>query len=242
MELFSLHDVVFAHPGSDTLILDHVSLSVEKGQRIGLIGPNGSGKTTLLQLIMGLYMPQSGKVIFEGEEMQGEKDFRRLRKKIGLLFQDADDQLFSPTVLEDVAFGPLNLGLSAAEAKKAAMHTLDSLGLAHLAKRVTHQLSGGEKKLVSLATLLVMEPEALLLDEPSNNLDPKTRHRLIHNINDLDLTVIAISHDWDFLAATSKEILTLQDGKLSRSDASILHQHTHMHPQGGQPHHHSHES
>jgi cobalt/nickel transport system ATP-binding protein len=187
---------------------------------------------------MGLRQPDRGQVYFRGKVLESEEDLRELRKEVGLLFQDADDQLFSPTVLEDVAFGPLNLGYAPKEARQRALATLASLQLEELAHRVTHRLSGGEKKLISLATLLVMQPKALLLDEPTNNLDPETRERLITIINDLPLTTVTISHDWDFLAATSNEILILEHGHLHHRDISHIHKHSHIHPQGDQPHHH----
>ena len=134
------------------------------------MGPNGSGKTTLFHIIMGLLTPSSGTIEFFGKPVKTEKDFRKVYKKVGLLFQDADDQLFSPTVLEDVAFGPLNLGKSKLEARNIAQNTLERLGIAHFENRVTHKLSGGEKRLVALATVLSMEPELLLLDEPNTGV------------------------------------------------------------------------
>lgn len=156
--------------GEEPIVLDF-STTIMRGEKVGIIGPNGCGKTTLFHLIMGLLKPQSGTLLYKGTALENEKDFRILRQEVGLLFQDADDQLFSPTVLEDVAFGPLNLGAAPAEAKYIAQQTLTDLGLIHLEKRITHHLSGGEKKLVSLATILAMRPRALLLDEPTNNLD-----------------------------------------------------------------------
>ncbi|MCB2218244.1 MAG: ATP-binding cassette domain-containing protein [Desulfobulbaceae bacterium] len=219
-------------------ILNQVDLTLAANQRIGLIGANGSGKTTLFYLIMGLIKPTAGTILFRGRPTNSEDEFKGLRREVGLLFQDADDQLFSPTVLEDIAFGPLNLGASIDEARSRALATLDSLGLGHLAQRITHQLSGGEKKLVALATILVMEPAALLLDEPTNNLDPVTRDRLIAILAGLDLAAIIISHDYDFLAETCRDTSIMADGKVLTGEPSSLHTHYHIHRHGELPHRH----
>ena len=140
-------------------------------------------------------------------------------------------------MLEDVAFGPLNLGLSQEEALRASRQTLTDLGLSAMAERITHQLSGGEKKLVSLATVLSMQPEAMLLDEPTNNLDGTIRARLINILKGLNIGYMIISHDWDFLAETCNELYTLSDGKALRSGTERLHCHRHAHG-GGLPHEH----
>jgi len=208
-------------------------------ERIGLIGPNGSGKTTLFQIMVGLLSPDSGQVFFEGQEMRREKDFRLLRRQVGFLFQSADDQLFSPTVLEDVAFGPLNLGCSPQEAQDIATQTLKELGLGGFEDRITHRLSGGEKKLVALATILAMKPRLLLLDEPTNNLDPATRNRLMDILQGLPQAQIIISHDWDFLARTTSHLYTLEHGHLHRCDHDHIHSHQHIHRYGDHPHQHS---
>lgn len=237
-DLLQLKKVSYRYPNRDNRVLDDVSLSFDHGDRIGLIGPNGCGKTTLFHLIMGLITPQEGVVLFHGSELTGEKAFRGLREEIGLLFQDADDQLFCPTVLEDVAFGPLNLGATSEQALDRARDTLSSLRLMHLENRITHQLSGGEKKLVALATILAMQPKALLLDEPTNNLDPETQDRLVEIVAELELAHIIISHDYDFLLKTCNGLLHLERGRLTKSDTSHIHTHHHAHPLGAQPHKH----
>ncbi|MGX9726678.1 MAG: energy-coupling factor ABC transporter ATP-binding protein [Candidatus Electronema sp. VV] len=235
--LIELRQVSFAYPGR-RLILDQADVTFACGQRIGLIGSNGSGKTTLLHLIMGLLRPTAGSLLFKGREVVRAEDLRELRRSIGLVFQDADDQLFSPTVLEDVAFGPLNLGCSQEEALRLSRQTLADLSLSPLTERVTHQLSGGEKKLVSLATVLSMRPDALLLDEPTNNLDSTIRARLISILNGLNIGYMIISHDWDFLAETCTELYTLSEGKARRSGTECLHSHRHAHSFGDHPHDH----
>ncbi len=202
------------------------------------MGPNGSGKTTLFHIIMGILKPSAGQIEIFGKDVSKEKDFAVVRQKIGLLFQDADDQLFSPTVLEDVAFGPLNIGKSNIEAQKIAMDTLDFLGLAGFEDRITHKLSGGEKKLVSFATVLAMQPEFLLLDEPATALDEKTKARLIDILHKLDLPCLVISHDSEFLGKTTDSIYTMKNGKIIRDADEQLHCHYHLHSHGASPHKH----
>lgn len=236
--LIELTDITFRYPGSGTPVLDKISLKLHQHQQLGLIGPNGCGKTTLFHCMMGLLKPQSGCLFFRGEEIGPSGDFTRLRRDIGLLFQDADDQLFSPTVLEDVAFGPLNLGADPETAIDTARQTLKKLELSHLEKRTTHHLSGGEKKLVSLATILSMRPTALFLDEPTNNLDLDTRERLIDIIAGLGLGFIIISHDYDFLAATCVDLAAMKAGRIIPAERSALHTHHHVHPHGDHPHKH----
>jgi cobalt/nickel transport system ATP-binding protein len=238
--LIQLQQVSFAYSENQDPLLDTIEVSFADNQRVGLIGPNGSGKTSLLHLIMGLQRPTEGKIFFNGNELQTKQDFQKLRKSIGLVFQDADDQLFSPTVIEDVAFGPLNLGKTAEEAAEVSHAVLAELGLSALADRVTHHLSGGEKKLVSLATILSMRPRFMLLDEPTNNLDPKTRTRLIEILNRLDIGYMIVSHDWDFLAETCQDLYALDHGKAVRSTTARLHVHRHAHLFGNQPHEHDH--
>ncbi|MFH2123024.1 MAG: ATP-binding cassette domain-containing protein [Pseudomonadota bacterium] len=233
-----LRNISYRYALASAPILQSLDLEV-MDERIGLIGPNGSGKTTLFQIIVGLLSPESGQVLFDGREMRSEKDFRILRRQVGFLFQHADDQLFSPTVLEDVAFGPLNLGCSAEEAKDIAIGTLKDLGLAGFEERITHRLSGGEKKLVALATILSMKPRLLLLDEPTNNLDPATRARLTDILQSLQQAHIIISHDWDFLAKTTSHLYSLEHGHLHRCDHDHMHSHQHIHPYGDHPHQHS---
>jgi len=193
-------------------ILNGLDLSVAPGDRIGLVGPNGSGKTTLCQIIMGLLPPESGNIEIFGKARVEEQDFQEIRGRIGFLFQDADDQLFCPTVMEDVAFGPLNMGKSPTEAKRIVTSTLASLNLNGFEERITYQLSGGEKRLVSLATVLAMEPDMLILDEPTSGLDEETTERIIHILNESHLTFILISHDREFLERTTNKILKIKNG------------------------------
>ncbi|RLB14656.1 MAG: ABC transporter ATP-binding protein [Deltaproteobacteria bacterium] len=236
--LINIENVSFSYNGHAPA-LDHVSFQLSAKEKVGLVGPNGSGKTTLFLLTMGLLYPSSGNIELFGNKMQREEDFRDVRQKIGLLFQDADDQLFCPTVLEDVAFGPLNQGRSNREAKEIAVQTLKSLGLNGFEDRVTHKLSGGEKRLVSLATVLAMKPKVLLLDEPTTGLDADTTRRLISILNSLDLSYILISHDMDFIIKTTAKICGMVNGKLTVEEDAVPHTHVHAHGYGRLPHVHT---
>lgn len=232
-----LRHIDYRYAAHEACILGDLHFHINE-ERIGLIGPNGCGKTTLLHIIVGLLVPEKGQLLFKGEAIKTEKDFRELRKEVGFLFQNSDDQLFSPTVLEDVAFGPLNLGLSVDEAKQRSVETLNRLGLHGFEDRVTHMLSGGEKKLVALASILAMHPRLLLLDEPTNDLDPDTRERLIDILQHLGKPHIIISHDWDFLAKTTDILYSLENARLQRCEEGDIHTHRHIHPYGDQHHHH----
>jgi cobalt/nickel transport system ATP-binding protein len=219
-------------------VLNNLDFEFFKGDRVGLIAPNGSGKTTFLHLIMGLNKPSSGHIELFGETVQSDTDFEEVRRRIGLLFQDPDDQLFSPTVIEDVAFGPLNLGNSREAALKIARQTLADLGLEGFEDRITYKLSGGEKRLVSLATVLAMEPDVLLLDEPLTGLDIDARLEIIEIISKLEQSYIIISHDIDFLLSTTDSICTIKAGRIDYEDTAHIHVHQHAHPHGSHPHKH----
>lgn len=195
-------------------VLDGVSLRLMPGQRIGLCGPNGAGKTTLLRLIVGLSRPIAGEVRLAGRTCRSEADFRRARPAIGFLFQESDDQLFSPTVVEDVAFGPLNLGIPAAAALAAARAELADLGLEHLAERPVHGLSGGEKRLVCLAGLFVMRPRVLLLDEPVNGLDEAAAALLLSRLQAFSGAMVIVTHDPGLADQLGAERMTLRGGHL----------------------------
>ncbi len=236
--IICLNEISFSYPGAAAPVLDRLDFDFYAGERTGLVAPNGSGKTTLFHIIMGLLKPDGGKVKIFGRPVSAEKDFLEVRHRIGLLFQDADDQLFSPTVLEDVAFGPLNLGKSKREAVDISRRMLSSLGLEGFEDRITLKLSGGEKRLVSLAAVLAMEPEVLLLDEPSAGLDEKTKEQLVRILKNLDISYIIVSHEFDFLAELAESIYTLQNGKIVLDTELHLHEHVHAHTYGRQPHKH----
>ncbi|MGL1931207.1 MAG: energy-coupling factor ABC transporter ATP-binding protein [Desulfotalea sp.] len=235
MNIIELKNIDYSY--GEKPILHDINI-VFGNEKIGLVGPNGSGKTTLFHLLVGLLKPSKGQLIFHGKEIENKNDLIMLRRSVGFLFQSSDDQLFSPTVLEDVSFGPLNLGKSPSEAKEISMATLHKLGLHGFEDRITHRLSGGEKKLVSLATILSMEPEVLLLDEPTNNLDPATRERLIQILCDLPQTQVIISHDLEFLDKTTSKLYSIKDGKIDICPQGAIHEHKHIHAGGDHHHHH----
>ncbi|WP_300157920.1 ABC transporter ATP-binding protein [Solidesulfovibrio sp.] len=236
--LLALSGVCFTYPGTARPVLDALDFTFGPDERVGLFGPNGSGKTTLLHVMMGLLRPDAGAVRFKGSPAVTEKDFRAVRRGIGLLLQNADDQIIYPTVLDDVAFGPLNCGLSPRQARDKAEATLSLLGLSGFGPRLTHRLSGGEKKLVSLAGVLAMDPEALFLDEPTNGLDPDTRERIVAILENLGKPLIVISHDWDFLVQVTGVYYSIEQGKLLHDPDFVLHRHVHGHPLGDRHHHH----
>jgi len=209
LELREVHSGYPTHP-----VLRGVNFALAAGERVALIGANGAGKTTLLHLLVGLVRPTAGEVRAFGQVRRSETDFHAVRAQVGLVFQDADDQLFCPTVLEDVAFGPRNLGRTAAQAKADALDTLTALGLAGFAERVTYRLSAGEKRLVALATVLAMKPTVLLLDEPTNGLDAATEARLIQYLAALKQAMVIVSHDQQVLAQLATRSVRLDSGVL----------------------------
>lgn len=211
--LLAVRDLAFAYPGREP-VLRAVNLQLSSGQRLALAGPNGAGKSTLLWLMLGLLRPSAGEIEAFGALRRGEADFAEVRRRAGLVFQDPDDQLFCPTVLEDCAFGPLCLGWPRDRAIAAVDRTLEQLGLAHLRERVTYQLSGGEKRLASLAAVLCMEPEALLLDEPTNALDDTTRERLLNLLGALPQAMLIVSHDRAFRERLATDTCYLRDGRV----------------------------
>ncbi len=235
--IIELSNIHFCWPGRKKPLFTGLDFSLGR-EKAALLGDNGSGKTTLLHIMVGLLSPGEGKVLFHGREMKNKEDFRILRREVGMLFQQADDQLFCPSVLEDVAFGPLNLGRTADEAREISLQTLASIGLSGYEDRITHRLSGGEKRLVALATVLAMKPSVLLMDEPTNDLDHEARERLLDVLSGLDMSFLLISHDWDFLARLCNRFYALENGQLRTSDTIKVHQHYHAHPLGGHEHHH----
>lgn len=215
--MIDLRDIHFSYTGQAP-VLQGANLKLAPHERLSITGPNGAGKSTLLRLILGLQKPNAGTITVLGKPRRRELDFHEVRRRVGLVFQDPDDQLFSPTVLEDVAFGPLNLGASRDEAVEIVDSLLDCLDLAHLRDRVTHKLSGGEKRLVTLATVLAMSPEVLLLDEPTNGLDSKNEGRLIEILQALPQAMILVSHSTRFRDQIAPNALALENGELRQID------------------------
>lgn len=209
IEIESLH---FTYSG-DVKALQDISFAINKGETVGLIGENGAGKSTLLKLLVGLLDGYGGRLEIDGLAME-KKNLAPIRAKIGYVFQDSDSQLFLSTVYEDVAFGPRNYGYREEEVDKRVKAALSKVHLEELGNRHIYRLSGGEKKLASIATILSMEPEVMLLDEPSLALDPGNRRNLIHILNEIEETKMIASHDLDLIWDTCERTLLLSKGKL----------------------------
>lgn len=220
--LFDLKDIHFAYPGHEP-VLQGANLTLKEGERLCLNGHNGAGKSTLLQIMTGLLKPNAGSVMAFGQERKTERDFHEVRRRAGFVFQDPDDQLFCPTVAEDVAFGPLNLGKSQEEALTIVDETLEKLSLSKFRDRITHKLSGGEKRLVSLASVLAMKPDVLLLDEPTTALDEPTTERLVEILQELPQAMVIISHDPHFRHKISSRNLRLEEGEIHRPTPVCKH-------------------
>jgi cobalt/nickel transport system ATP-binding protein len=217
-ELIRLCGIRFAYEENKPLF-EKLDFSLRAGERLALLGGNGAGKTSLLRIIMGLARPDAGTVRLFGRDCRAEKDFAAVRPRMGFLFQDADDQLFCPTVAEDVAFGPLNLGAPHNCVHELVSAALAAVGLAGFEQRVSYRLSGGEKKLVALATILAMKPEVLLLDEPTAGLPAETAGRIAHILRASGLPCLIVSHDRAFLEQSAVGALHLQSGRIASCEA-----------------------
>ncbi|MFG1433218.1 ABC transporter ATP-binding protein [Xanthobacter sp. V2C-8] len=226
-ELLALDDVTVLRDGE--AVLRHASLSLGTGERLAIVGPNGAGKTTLLRTLVGLEREVQGRVRLFGAECRKEAAFRAARPRIGYLFQDSDDQLFCPTVIEDVAFGPLNTGCTQKEAVRRAEDVLDQLGIGSLGPRLSHRLSGGEKRLVCLAGLLAMKPDVLMLDEPTNGIDAANGVRLRAALRSFPGAMLLVSHDDGFIAELATRAMAIDNGTLRPAEIH-MHQHAHSHP------------
>lgn len=190
-----------------------VNMLLHHGESVGIIGANGAGKSTLLMLLLGIMFPKEGEVLI-GDLQVTPKSLTMIRQHVGLVMQQADDQLFMTTVFDDVAFGPRNEGLSEAAVAVRVADALSMVGLEHLESRAPYKLSGGEKKSASIATVLAMEPDILLMDEPTAGLDPHARRMLINLLNRFEHTKIITSHDLDMILDTCSRVLVLNDGAL----------------------------
>ena len=211
--MIEVEDLRYRYPGGAPA-LEGVSFSLRQGEKLALVGANGSGKSTLLAHLAGCFpLGGQGDVRLFGRSVGS--DAESLRKVVGLIFQDSDDQLFMPTVLEDVAFGLVSRGMRVAEAHERALAVLETLSAAQLASRLPHRLSGGEKRVVALAGILVMEPEIVALDEPSSGLDPRARRRVIEMLRALDRPMILATHDLDMALDVCTRALVLNRGKIA---------------------------
>jgi cobalt/nickel transport system ATP-binding protein len=257
--IFQAKNLTFRY--NEQLALDRLSLNVKQGERLALLGANGSGKSTLLRIFNGLAFAQSGDLVFAGEaltesKLAGTEFTFRFRRRVGLVFQNPDTQLFNPTVFDEIAFGPLQLGWPKEEIREQVNQTLDTLEIAHLRHRSPHRLSGGEKKRVAIASVMILDPEVLLLDEPTAALDPKSQRQIIDLIASFGggaKTVITATHDLDSLEEISDRCVLFESGRIvgDGSAIEILHNiellrrarlvSTHKHSHGpGEPHPHVH--
>ena len=193
--------------------LDGVDLALGPGEIVGLFGENGAGKSTLMKAALGL-ITVTGTITIDGLEMN-RGNLADIRRRLGYVLQDSDNQMFMPTVFEDMLFGPLNYGMPRPEAEALVDRTLAELNLTHLKNRRNHKLSGGEKRMAAIATILAMQPKIMLMDEPSTALDPKNRRTLIRTLNALPVTKIIATHDLDLVLETCDRVLLLHDGQIA---------------------------
>lgn len=212
MKDIKIEDLTFAY-SNQIEVLHHISLAVDKGESVGLIGANGAGKSTLLKLLVGLAEGYRGNIILGGLPVE-KKNLARIRAKAGYVFQDSESQLFLSTVYEDVAFGPRNYGYTEEEVDGRVMGALQKMHIEGLKDRQIYRMSGGQKKLASIATILSLDPEVMLLDEPAVALDPRNRRTLIHILNEIKETKVIASHDLDMVWDTCERTILLSDGRV----------------------------
>ena len=210
----SVENVNYGYEKSQS-ILKNITFTAKEHDCIGLIGANGVGKSTLLKLMVGLHLGYEGKICIGGLSVV-KKNLSAIREKIGYVFQDADSQLFMSHVYEELAFAPQNYGLSEPEVEARVKKALEMVHIEHLKDKQTYKMSGGEKKLVSIATILAMRPGVILMDEPSVALDPKNRRNLIHILNGFRQLKIIASHDLDMILDTCSRVILMSDGKIIR--------------------------
>lgn len=210
--LVEVRDLHFAYPDG-TEALKGVSFRIAQGEAVALVGATGAGKSTLLLHLNGCLMPSRGEVRIRGVPLTPETA-PKVRRAVGMVFQDPDDQLFMPTVFEDVAFGPLNAGLPPDEVRQRVAAALERVGMSHVQARPPYRLSAGEKRAVAVATALVMNPDVLVMDEPASSLDPRGRRRLITLLRSFEHTKIIATHDLELVVETCSRVLVLDAGKL----------------------------
>ncbi|MBP3226186.1 MAG: ATP-binding cassette domain-containing protein [Methanobrevibacter sp.] len=215
--MLEVRDIKYSY-NNDYQALKGVSLKIEKGEMVALLGKNGAGKSTLFLHLNGIYEPDEGKVFIDGEELKyDKKSLLKFRQKVGIVFQNPDDQIFAPTVEEDVAFGPLNLGLSMEEVQDRVEEALERVGMSGFEKTAPHHLSGGQKKRVAIAGILAMKPEIMVLDEPTAGLDPQgvtNLVKLLKELNDEGITIIISTHEVDLVPDYANRVFVLVGGEL----------------------------
>lgn len=216
----STENLSFTYPDG-TRALKNITIEIEKGEKVAIIGPNGAGKSTLFSHFNGLTEPTSGCVKIEGKPISFEKDeLLKVRQKVGIVFQDPNDQLFAPTVKEDIAFGPMNLGLSYDEVEKRVEDALKMVGMENYEDKTPHHLSGGQQKRIAIAGIIAMKPELMILDEPTAGLDPDGVEKVLNIMNQLNeegMTLIISSHDIDMISKYADKIFVLYNGEIIES-------------------------
>lgn len=216
----STENLSFTYPDG-TQTLKNINIEIEKGEKVAIIGPNGAGKSTLFSHFNGLTEPTSGCVKIEGKPISFEKDeLLKVRQKVGIVFQDPNDQLFAPTVKEDIAFGPMNLGLSYDEVEKRVEDALKMVGMENYEDKTPHHLSGGQQKRIAIAGIIAMKPELMILDEPTAGLDPDGVEKVLNIMNQLNeegMTLIISSHDIDMISKYADKIFVLYNGEIIES-------------------------
>ena len=216
----STENLSFTYPDG-TQALKNINIEIEKGEKVAIIGPNGAGKSTLFSHFNGLTEPTSGCVKIEGKPISFEKDeLLKVRQKVGIVFQDPNDQLFAPTVKEDIAFGPMNLGLSYDEVEKRVEDALKMVGMENYGDKTPHHLSGGQQKRIAIAGIIAMKPELMILDEPTAGLDPDGVEKVLNIMNQLNeegMTLIISSHDIDMISKYADKIFVLYNGEIIES-------------------------
>lgn len=214
--VIGIEGVTFAYEGQIP-VLDNISLTISEGETIGLVGANGAGKSTLMKLITGLLSPGSGKIMVAGMEVVN-KNLKLVRKIVGYTFQEPDNQLFMPSVYEDVAFSARQQGKSRDEVELIVHRALEEVGAEHLVDKASYKMSGGEKRVITLATILASNPDVLMLDEPTVGLDPRSRRRIIRLLKARKETKIIATHDMDMTVDLCDRIIVLYNGKIQADD------------------------
>lgn len=213
----STENLSFTYPDG-TQALKNINIEIEKGEKVAIIGPNGAGKSTLFSHFNGLTEPTSGCVKIEGKAISFEKDeLLKVRQKVGIVFQDPNDQLFAPTVKEDIAFGPMNLGLSYDEVEKRVEDALKMVGMENYENKTPHHLSGGQQKRIAIAGIIAMKPEIMILDEPTAGLDPQGALKIMNLLSELNkegITIVISTHDVDLISQYVNKIFVMADGEI----------------------------
>ncbi|HIP17463.1 MAG TPA: ATP-binding cassette domain-containing protein [Methanothermococcus okinawensis] len=215
--ILEARDIYYRYPDG-TMALNGVNFKVKRGEIVALLGPNGAGKSTLFLHFNGILKPYKGEILIKGKSIKYDsKSLLEVRKTVGIVFQDSDDQLFAPTVMEDVAFGPLNLGYSEEETKKIVEESLKSVGMEGYENKPPHHLSGGQKKRVAIAGILAMKPEIMVLDEPTAGLDPlgaSNIMELLYDLNRMGITIIISTHDVDLVPIYADRVYVMDKGRI----------------------------